>query len=90
MFVAPDSHYENGCLSSSTKKALLEAEEFNEESFDVAKNEVAYDIWMNSKLRNIVENQFSLLTDKKKPQTVGFIQRVRSFRLSVTEAKEDE
>ena len=53
-FVECGSRYENGCLSSGTRRQLLEMR-VDSNFFTAAKYEVAKDIMMNSILRGIVE-----------------------------------
>jgi len=54
-FAEPGSMYDNGCLSATTRNALLQRQVRDEHFFDAAKYEVANDIYMNETLRAIVE-----------------------------------
>jgi len=54
-FVRPGSERENGCLSSTTKSELLEAETIEEHHFHFAKQEALNDIYMNTYLRAILQ-----------------------------------
>jgi len=57
-FVEVGAPYENGCLSSKTRLALLERD-VHPDFFEAAKYEVAKDIMLNPILRDIVEQYVS-------------------------------
>jgi hypothetical protein len=66
-YVAEGSAFENGCLSSQTREDLLSGEGVGLDFFDFAKAEVLNDIYMNTTLRVLIEQEYQAAnTDKNR------------------------